>query len=36
VIQYARRADTWMQSGGRAQVAARIGARDAQSHTASA
>lgn len=36
VIQYARRADTWMQSGGRAQVAVRIGAREAQSQTASA
>jgi hypothetical protein len=36
VIQYARRADTWMQSGGRVQVAARIGAREAQSQTVSA
>lgn len=36
VIRYARKADLWMQSGGRAQVATRIGARDTQSQTASA
>ncbi len=36
VIQYARKADAWMQAGGRSQVAARIGARDAQSQMASA
>src|SRR6202166_1254712 len=28
VIQYARQADAWMQAGGRAEVAARIGARE--------
>jgi succinyl-CoA synthetase beta subunit len=30
VIQYARQADAWMKEGGRAQVAARIGARATQ------
>ena len=25
VIQYAKKADAWMKSGGRAQVAARLG-----------
>lgn len=35
-VQYARKADAWMQTGGRSQVAARIGARDAQSQMASA
>jgi hypothetical protein len=30
VIQYARQADAWMQAGGRAEVAAQIGAETAQ------
>jgi hypothetical protein len=36
VIQYARKADAWMREGGRAEVAARIGATAVKPETAQA
>jgi hypothetical protein len=36
VIQYARQADAWMRAGGRAEVAARIGAPTTETETAQA
>jgi len=36
VIQYARHADAWMRAGGRAEIAARIGARETRTEAAQA